>query len=560
MASPIKFAKIASTLPALLLTAAAYGQTPAGDGDYAVEHLGQVEDGYQDVQTEEGFVAEPVLSSIELQELVGRVALYPDDLLAIILPASTYPLEIVQAARFLEAFENDSTLEPDENWDESVVALLNYPEVLRILDDDIDWTWQLGDAVINQQDDLIGAIEGFRDRAYAAGNLKSDEFQKITRDEGVIEIVPIEDDVIYVPYYEPEYVVTEQPEPVYHYYPEPRSVYYYPYATGYSFSSGYFWGVTTAYRIGWASNHLRIHHPTYWGHPYYGHSYYGHYYRQPNISVYNTTYVRNTHDYDRSRYRDGDYWRPRTTAGSRQVTYTTRGGSDRNRAHTRDYRRTVNVTNTSDRHAPTSREIRTRLSDGNRTRETTVRTNAAPSEGSRNRSSMLRIRDAATNTDSGRNASGTTRQSGSTTARTGTTRTGSTSTRRATDRQRETVAVASNRNTHRSPTNTRRVVAEPTTSRNTARQPSNQRQVQREQAPRQQTNQRATQREQSNRQTTRPAARAPAPRSEPQRQSRPERSSRAESGKQERASSSGSQRSERKATKRGERGKDKKRK
>ena len=219
MASPIKFAKIASTLPALLLTAAAYGQTPAGDGDYAVEHLGQVEDGYQDVQTEEGFVAEPVLSSIELQELVGRVALYPDDLLAIILPASTYPLEIVQAARFLEAFENDSTLEPDENWDESVVALLNYPEVLRILDDNIDWTWQLGDAVINQQDDLIGAIEGFRDRAYVAGNLKSDEFQKIRRDEGVIEIVPIEDDVIYVPYYEPEYVVTEQPQPVYHYYP-----------------------------------------------------------------------------------------------------------------------------------------------------------------------------------------------------------------------------------------------------------------------------------------------------------------------------------------------------
>jgi hypothetical protein len=550
MASPIKLTKIASTLPALLLTAAAYGQVPAGDGDYAVEHLGQVEDGYQDVQTEDGFTAEPVLSSAELQELVGRVALYPDDLLAIILPASTYPLEIVQAARFLEAYENDSTLEPEEDWDESVVALLNYPEVLRILDDDIDWTWQLGDAVINQQDELIGAIEGFRDRAYAAGNLKSDEFQKITRDEGVIEIVPIEDDVIYVPYYEPEYVVTEQPQSVYHYYPEPRSVYYYPYPTGYSFSSGYFWGVTTAFRIGWASNHLRIHHPTYWGHPYYGQSYYGHYYRRPDITVYNTTYVRNSHDYGRSRYRDGDYWRPRSTAGSRQVTYTTRGGSDRNRAHTRDYRRTVNVTNasrtanvtnTSNRHTPTSREIRSQLSDGNRTRETTVRTNTTPSNGSRSRGTMLRDRDAVTSTDNSRNESGTTRQSGST------------NTRRGNERRRETMATNS-RNTHRSTTNTRRVIAEPmpSTNTNTVKQQSDRRQVQREQAPRQQTNQRTAPREQ----TARPAAR----RSEPTRQSRPERSSGAESGRQERASSSGSKRSERKAQDRGERGKDRKRK
>jgi len=72
------------------------------------------------------------LTAAELDELVGPVALYPDDLLAIVLPASTYPLEIVQAARFLEQFEIDSTLEPDESWDESVVALLNYPEVLRM--------------------------------------------------------------------------------------------------------------------------------------------------------------------------------------------------------------------------------------------------------------------------------------------------------------------------------------------------------------------------------------------------------------------------------------------
>ncbi|HEY7672871.1 MAG TPA: DUF3300 domain-containing protein, partial [Gammaproteobacteria bacterium] len=76
--------------------------------------------------------ATPVpLTPAELEKLVGPVALYPDDLLAIVLPASTYPLQIVQAARFLEDRANDTTLEPNPEWDESVVALLNYPEIVR---------------------------------------------------------------------------------------------------------------------------------------------------------------------------------------------------------------------------------------------------------------------------------------------------------------------------------------------------------------------------------------------------------------------------------------------
>ena len=91
-----------------------------------------------------------LLTVAELEELVGPVALYPDDLLAIVLPASAYPLEIVQAARFLEAFAQDSTLKPDEDWDDSVIALLNYPDVIRMLDEEIDWTWRLGEAVISQ--------------------------------------------------------------------------------------------------------------------------------------------------------------------------------------------------------------------------------------------------------------------------------------------------------------------------------------------------------------------------------------------------------------------------
>ena len=87
----------------------------------------------------------------ELEKLVGPVALYPDDLLGIILPASSYPLQIVQAARYLEAFANNPDLKPDDDWDDAVVALLNYPQVIELLNEDLDWTWNLGAAVVNQQ-------------------------------------------------------------------------------------------------------------------------------------------------------------------------------------------------------------------------------------------------------------------------------------------------------------------------------------------------------------------------------------------------------------------------
>jgi hypothetical protein len=260
--------------------------------------------------------AEENLSIDELQALVGPIALYPDDLLAIVLPASAYPLQIVQAARFLEDLEQDSSLEPDESWDESVTALLNYPEVIEMLNEDLDWTYELGEAVVRQQADVIAAVEAFRDRAYAAGNLKTDDRQTVTQNEGVIEIEPVEEEVIYVPYYEPERVVVYQPQPVYHYYPRPYPVYYYPYPYGHSFASGYFWGVTTAFSIGWFTDHLHVFHHSYWGHPYYGRHYYHPWYRRPSINIYNTFYVDNHVRRPRQHERDGDFWRPRRHSGA----------------------------------------------------------------------------------------------------------------------------------------------------------------------------------------------------------------------------------------------------
>jgi hypothetical protein len=292
----------------------------------------------------------PLLGSADLEELVGPVALYPDDLLAIVLPASAYPLQIMAAARFLEELEADPTLEPGPDWDDSVVALLNYPEIVDLLNEDIDWTWRLGEAVVAQQDDVVAAVERFRDRAYAAGNLKSDEYQSVERNDGVIEITPVSDDVIYVPYYEPERVVVYQPRPVYYYYPHAYPVYYYPYSSSYYFDRGFFWGVTTAFTIGWLSDSLHVYHHSYHGHPYYGHSYWDHWwYRRPSVRVYNTTYVNNSR-VTVNRYYSGDRWTPRRDrkdyVGDTRVTrnrHITRS-RDRNDEHRATRTRTATTT------------------------------------------------------------------------------------------------------------------------------------------------------------------------------------------------------------------------
>lgn len=316
---------------ALLIAPAAWTQVPVDEDGNPIRPLDETTAVAADAAPEQ------LMTPEELQALVGPIALYPDDLLAIVLPASTYPLEIVQAARFLEEFEANDDLEPDESWDDSIVALLNYPEVLEMMNDDLDWTWRLGAAVANQQPDVIAAVEAFRDRAYAAGNLKSDEYQTVTEsDEGVIEIEPVSDEIIYVPYYEPERVIVHQPRPAYYYYPRPYPVYYYPYPHGYNFYSNYFWGVTTAFTIGWSTDNLHVFHHSYWGHPYYGRTYYPHwYYRRPSITIYNTWYSDHRSERTRDHYARGDVWRPRHTGGARPGFHRSRADYYRDRRRER---------------------------------------------------------------------------------------------------------------------------------------------------------------------------------------------------------------------------------
>ena len=106
----------------------------------------------------------PRQSAEDLGQLVGPIALYPDDLVGIILPASTNPLQLVQADRFLDKRKADPKLPVDEKWDDAVKSLLNYPDVVKMMSADLDWTSALGEAVVADQGAVLEAIQAFAAR------------------------------------------------------------------------------------------------------------------------------------------------------------------------------------------------------------------------------------------------------------------------------------------------------------------------------------------------------------------------------------------------------------
>lgn len=185
--------------------------------------------------------AAPAMTADELETLVGRIALYPDDLVALVLPASTQPLQVVQADRFLEKRKADPKAPVDERWDDAIKSLLNYPEVIKSMSSDLDWTAALGEAVVADQGDVLEAIQAFRRKTQAAGNLQSDAKQVVVVEKEVVKIVPADPQVIYVPQYNPTTVVV-QGGPTWGYYPTPYPVYYYPYPPGAAFATGLIWG------------------------------------------------------------------------------------------------------------------------------------------------------------------------------------------------------------------------------------------------------------------------------------------------------------------------------
>ncbi|MGA8259520.1 MAG: DUF3300 domain-containing protein [Arenicellales bacterium] len=150
-----------------------------------------------------------VYTQAELDQMLAPVALYPDPLLSQVLMAATYPLEVVEAARWSRAhpgLDGDKAVRAadDQDWDPSVKSLLAFPWIITMMDDKLDWTERLGDAFLAQQSEVMDTVQELRRRAQAAGNLQSNDHQRIESAEGdTIVIEPSNPDVVYVPYYNP---------------------------------------------------------------------------------------------------------------------------------------------------------------------------------------------------------------------------------------------------------------------------------------------------------------------------------------------------------------------
>jgi hypothetical protein len=151
-----------------------------------------------------------VFSQEQLDSLLAPVALYPDSLLTQILMASTYPLEVVKASNWtkqnkgLKGNALTAALEK-QDWDPSVKSLVNFPEILQMMNDQIDWTQKLGDAFLAQRKDVMDTVQKLRAKAYAQGNLKATKEQKVVTDQTTqtILIESVSPSVVYVPAYDP---------------------------------------------------------------------------------------------------------------------------------------------------------------------------------------------------------------------------------------------------------------------------------------------------------------------------------------------------------------------
>ena len=126
------------------------------------------------------------LTPEEMEILVARIALYPDELVAVITAASLFPLQIIEAQRYLDKVAKKPELKPKAEWDGSVVSLLNYPEIIPMMSDDLDWTQMLGEAISYQQKDLLVAIQQLRERAVAQGVIKTDEKVVVVQQQDAI--------------------------------------------------------------------------------------------------------------------------------------------------------------------------------------------------------------------------------------------------------------------------------------------------------------------------------------------------------------------------------------
>jgi hypothetical protein len=189
----------------------------------------------------------------QLQQLVAPIALYPDSLVAQILAASTFPEQVVEADRWLQAHPDlkgdalGQAIDP-QPWDPSVKALTAFPSVLGNMDKNLGWTSSLGDAYYNQQQDVMQAVQVMRQRAQAAGNLRSTSQQTVDDQDSAITIQPTNTEVVYVPAYDPWLVYGDPLAPWPGWYAYPGIWFGGPYL---AFGIGFDIGFVGAFGWGW---------------------------------------------------------------------------------------------------------------------------------------------------------------------------------------------------------------------------------------------------------------------------------------------------------------------
>lgn len=188
--------------------AAAAAQTDASTADAgATSDVATADPDAADVEVEA-----PAYSDDDLDGLVAPVALYPDPLLALVLVAATYPIDVVKADRWVEdnqeiADDARADAAQAEGWDPSVAVLAaGFPTVIDTMSADLEWTESLGDAVLVQSDDVMDAVQRQRARAAAVGNLETNPAQQVTVEGDTISIAPASPEVVYVPTYDAQTV------------------------------------------------------------------------------------------------------------------------------------------------------------------------------------------------------------------------------------------------------------------------------------------------------------------------------------------------------------------
>ncbi|MEP7704090.1 DUF3300 domain-containing protein [Paraglaciecola sp. 25GB23A] len=147
------------------------------------------------------------LNQAELDQILAPIALYPDTLLSHILVAATYPLEVIQAARWRLAnkdLDEQQALNAveDKDWDPSVKALIPFNDLLQRFSEDLNWLQALGDAFLNNEEQVLSSVQTLRQKAYAQGNLNNNQYIEVSQENEQITIQPVQKEVIYVPYYD----------------------------------------------------------------------------------------------------------------------------------------------------------------------------------------------------------------------------------------------------------------------------------------------------------------------------------------------------------------------